>query len=114
MNIYLFLIMRTRDKNKELAIRQQAMEMVVKEGLDGLTMQRLAKKAGVSAATIYIYFKDRDDLVLKICTRVTNDMLEFTIRNFDADLHFEEGLKIQWENRATYVLFEVSSGNGIY
>ena len=97
-------MMRTRDENKELAIRQQAMEMVVKEGLDGLTMQRLAKKAGVSPATIYIYFKDRDDLVLKICTKVTNDMLEFTVRNFDADMHFEEGLKIQWENRAAYCM----------
>jgi AcrR family transcriptional regulator len=95
--------MRTRDQNKEEALRRSAMEIVVKSGLDGLTMQQLSKQAGVSAATIYIYFKDRDDLIMQICTRVTNDMLEFTLRDFDPEMHFEEGLRIQWENRMAYL-----------
>ena len=57
--------MRTRDENKEAAIRTKALEMIVKVGLDGLSMQKLAKSANVSPATIYIYFKDREDLILK-------------------------------------------------
>ena len=68
MNIHLYLLsdMRTRDENKELTIREKALEMAVKDGFDGLSMQKLARAAGVSPATIYIYFKDRDDLILQL------------------------------------------------
>ncbi len=59
--------MRKRDTNKELAIRQKALEMIVKDGLDGFSMQNLAKAAGVSPATIYIYCKDRKDLIVQLC-----------------------------------------------
>jgi len=49
--------MRTRDEAKEHAIRDKAIEMIVKVGFDGLSMQKLAKAAHVSPATIYLYFK---------------------------------------------------------
>ena len=58
--------MRLRDEAKEQSIREKALEMIVKEGFDGLSMQKLAKAAGVSPATIYIYFKDREDLILQL------------------------------------------------
>lgn len=96
--------MRTRDENKEQAIRQQTIEIVVKEGLDGLSMQKLAKAANVSPATIYIYYKDREDLIVKVCSEVSNHMLEVSLKNFHPDMRFEEGLKIQWQNRAAYFL----------
>ena len=52
--------MRIRDEKKESLIKQKAIEMIVKYGFDGLSMQKLAKAAKVSPATIYIYFKDRN------------------------------------------------------
>ncbi|HOZ87501.1 MAG TPA: helix-turn-helix domain-containing protein, partial [Bacteroidia bacterium] len=55
--------MRIRDENKEAAIRKKAIEMIVNEGFDGLSMAKLAKAAGVSPATIYIYYKNREDLL---------------------------------------------------
>jgi len=56
MNIHLYFAvpMRSRDPKKEKAIRRKAMEMIVKDGFDGLSMQKLAKAAEVSPATIYI------------------------------------------------------------
>jgi len=96
--------MRTRDEQKEEAIRQAAIEMVVKEGMDGLSMQKLAKAAGVSPATIYIYYKDRDDLLMQLYMRLTNKMFDFTTEGFHPEMHFDEGLRIQWHNRARYFL----------
>ncbi|MBA4056563.1 MAG: TetR/AcrR family transcriptional regulator, partial [Marivirga sp.] len=55
--------MRTRDELKEQKIREKAIEMIVNEGFDGLSMQKLAKAANVSPATIYLYFKNREDLL---------------------------------------------------
>jgi AcrR family transcriptional regulator len=96
--------MRTRDVNKENRLRHKALEMIVKKGFDGLSMQELATSAGVSPATIYIYFKDRDDLILQLALDVIHRMTEATLKGFDSSMHFDEGLKIQWINRARYCL----------
>lgn len=106
MNIHLYLhvVMRTRDENKELTIREKALEMAVKEGFDGLSMQKLAKAAGVSPATIYIYFKDRDDLILQLWLQEVKKMVDATLEGFDPSMRFDEGLKIQWLNRAKFCM----------
>ena len=96
--------MRTRDEMKESAIREKALEMVVKHGFDGLSMQKLAKAAGVSPATIYIYFKDRDDLILQLYLQEMKKMVDATLDGFDPSMHFEEGLKVQWLNRAKFCM----------
>ena len=96
--------MRTRDEMKESAIREKALEMVVKHGFDGLSMQKLAKAAGVSPATIYIYFKDRGDLILQLYLQEMKKMVDATLDGFDPSMHFEEGLKVQWLNRAKFCM----------
>ncbi|MEO5889766.1 MAG: TetR/AcrR family transcriptional regulator [Ferruginibacter sp.] len=96
--------MRVRDKNKELIIREKALQMIVKKGLNGFSMQKLAKEAGVSPATIYIYFKDKDDLVLQLCAEAGEKMVDITLKNFEPSMSFSEGLKIQWINRARYCM----------
>ena len=96
--------MRIRDEHKELAIRQKALKMIVKEGFDGFSMQKLAKAADVSPATIYIYFKDREDLILHLCAEEGKKMADATLKNFDPAMSFSEGMKIQWMNRAKYCL----------
>ncbi len=96
--------MRTRDESKIQLIHEKAIEMIVKEGIDGFGVNKLAKAAGISPATLYIYFKDRDDLIEKITHTVSHHMLEESLADFDADVHFEEGLRKQWQNRARYFL----------
>lgn len=96
--------MRTRDINKEAVIREKAIEMIVNHGFDGLSMHKLAKSAGVSVATIYIYFKDREDLIQQLYTEETKKMAEATLVDFDPGSHFDEGLKVQWINRMRYCL----------
>lgn len=101
--------MRTRDENKKTAIRDKALEMVVKDGFDGMSMQKLAKSAGVSPATIYIYFKDRDDLILHLWLQEMKKMTDATLEGFEPSMRFEEGLKVQWLNRAKFCIQNPSS-----
>jgi len=106
MNIRLYLrsVMRKRDEQKEQAIRDHALEMIVTHGFDGLSMQKLAKAAGVSPSTIYIYFKDREDLLLQLFITHARTMTDATLKNFDPASSFSEGLKVQWMNRANYCM----------
>ncbi|WP_353719588.1 helix-turn-helix domain-containing protein [Dyadobacter sp. 676] len=96
--------MRIRDTNKEALIREKAIELIVQHGFDGLSMHKLARAAGVSVATIYIYFKDREDLIQQLYTEESRKMSDATLVNFDPDAHFDEGLKRQWINRMNYCL----------
>ncbi|MHA4740089.1 TetR/AcrR family transcriptional regulator [Dyadobacter sp. MSC1_007] len=96
--------MRTRDSNKEALIREKAIEMIVNHGFDGLSMHKLAKAARVSVATIYIYYKDREHLIQQLYTEETQKMADATLKNFDPEAHFDEGLKVQWINRMNYCL----------
>ena len=98
------LTMRVRDENKVDAILQQALKMVVDEGFDGLSMQKLAKAAGVSPATIYIYFKDRDDLLVQLYQLEVDKYFDYVLADFDPDWSFAQGLSAQWKRRARYII----------
>jgi AcrR family transcriptional regulator len=96
--------MRTRDTDKEGLVKQKAIEMVVKEGLDGFSMQKLAKAANISPATLYIYYKDREDLLQKVVLSVVDDMMDTTLKDFDPEFPFAKGMEVQWRNRLDYFM----------
>lgn len=96
--------MRTRDVNKESVIQEKAIEMIVKHGLDGFSMQKLAKAASVSPATLYIYYKDRDDLISQIAIQISNRLMETSLRGLHPKMPFADGLELQWKNRMEFYL----------
>ena len=44
-------------------LRDAAMRVIARRGMANATMQEIAEEAGVAKGTIYLYFKDRDELV---------------------------------------------------
>lgn len=96
--------MRTRDENKIRTIRDKGLKMIVTEGLKGFSMQKLARAAGVSPATIYIYFKDKEDLLLQLCQEAGDKMVDITLKDFEPSMSFSEGLRVQWINRVKYCM----------
>jgi AcrR family transcriptional regulator len=94
--------MRYRDEQKELLLKQQAIKMIVTEGLEGFGINKLAKAAGVSPGTIYIYYESKDDFLSKLSMEFGSKILESSLKGFHSNMHFDEGLKLQWENRYAY------------
>lgn len=96
--------MRIRDTNKESLVKQKAIEMLLQEGFDGFSMQKLARACGISVGTLYIYYKNKEDLIISIGIEEGKRMSAATMKGFSPDMPFDEGLKKQWENRAAYWL----------
>lgn len=96
--------MRTRDINKEEIVKQKAIEMLVSQGLEGFGMNRLAKECGVSVATLYIYYSDKENLIRKIGTEIGKNFFNEMLVGFSAEMSFVDGLRQQWENRSQYTL----------
>lgn len=96
--------MRTRDANKEELVKEKAIEMLGKQGIEGFGMNRLAKECGVSVATLYIYYADKEDLIKKIAIEIGQNVFRAMLKDFSADMSFVEGLRKQWENRAHFMM----------
>jgi TetR/AcrR family transcriptional repressor of multidrug resistance operon len=96
--------MRSRDLDKEMLVRQKAIESIVNDGLEVFSMNKLARACKVSVATLYIYYKDRDDLILSIAIDEGKRMGEAMLKGFDTNASFETGLRLQWKNRCDYML----------
>lgn len=96
--------MRVRDEEKVQLVKQKALESLVKDGFEGFSMNKLAKACGISVATLYIYYKDKDDLIISIAHEEGEKMATAMIENFTPSLSFEEGMRIQWQNRYAYVV----------
>ena len=62
---------RNRQDSDKENLRQEiidaAREMFVQEGYTNVSMRKLASKIGYSPTTIYLYFKDKSDLLQQIC-----------------------------------------------
>ena len=56
------------------SIRDAAMRVIARKGMAAATMQEIADEAGVAKGTIYLYFRDRDDLVEKAFESAMNDL----------------------------------------
>lgn len=96
--------MRLPDPNKETLIRRKALEMVVADGLDGFSMQKLARNAKMSPSTLYVYFADRDDLLFQLFSAEMGELSRQILEGMSADMSFADGLRVQWKNRMRYGL----------
>lgn len=94
--------MRIRNNDKVQLVKQKAIELIVQDGLEGFSMNKLAKACSISVATLYIYYKDRDDLILKIAMEEGMIMAKAIMKDFSPDMPFEDGLRVQWYNRYQY------------
>lgn len=96
--------MRKKDIKKEELIKEKALKLIVKNGFDAFGMQKLAREACVSPATLYIYFKDKEDLILSMYKDFMDQMSADTLQGFNPEISFSEGLRIQWKNRAAFYM----------
>lgn len=96
--------MRTRNEDKVQLVKQKAIELIVKDGFEGFSMNKLARACNISVATLYIYYKDRDDLIINIAAEKGELMSAALTKGFDPEMSFEEGLRVQWKNRYEFLV----------
>jgi AcrR family transcriptional regulator len=60
---------RRRDQEKQelrQAILSTAAELILEKGYEGFSLRQIAERIGYSATTIYLYYRDKDDLVAAV------------------------------------------------
>ena len=58
--------MRRKDDEKEQRIRHAVIELMLQEGFNGTSIAKIARLAGVSPATVYIYYENKEEMLQDI------------------------------------------------
>ncbi|MFW9956364.1 MAG: TetR/AcrR family transcriptional regulator [Candidatus Thorarchaeota archaeon] len=100
----LIIMTRTRDQTKYDAIVNTSIRLVNQLGFDGISISKIAAQAKVSPATIYIYFKNREDLFTKIYTDIRNQIGQGAFDDIQDNLTIEDAFKTLCRGTFLYYL----------
>ena len=94
---------RLEEKERRRAALLDAAEAVAAEvGIEQMTMDEVARRARLSRALLYVYFQDKDDLLLAICERALETL---RLRFVDAVAWHSNGLEQVEACGQAYVTF---------
>ena len=78
-------------------ILDAARDILVREGYDGLSMRKVARRIDYSPTAIYLHFKDRDDLVFCVCEQLmgglAKELEQVADRHADPLVALKKGLR---------------------
>jgi AcrR family transcriptional regulator len=103
MFIY-FINMRHKDNNKKEKIIKAAIQLINKVGLAEVSMLKIAKKAGVATATIYVYFDNKKDMLKKLFLVAKKDMQQKVLRGINISLPTESEFKKVLKNYIDFII----------
>jgi AcrR family transcriptional regulator len=101
--IVYFRIMRTKDDEKEAALFEATVKLVNEIGFASSSVSKIAKEANVSPATIYVYHKNKEDLLVSTYIEIKLDLSRFLLRNFIDKLPIRDILRNVWFNMFEYI-----------
>lgn len=69
------------------------MAVIARKGIDETTIQEIADEAGIAKGTVYVYFRDREELLARTADRLFENLLTELTPAFDAEGPFAEKLQ---------------------
>jgi AcrR family transcriptional regulator len=89
---------KLRDDKKTEQVSRALLTLVKQNGLAGVTMGEIAKEAGIATGTLYIYFKNKEELINNLFFECRKEAIENYFLNYDASKPFKSGFRVVWMN----------------
>ncbi len=102
MFIY-YRIVRYKDEHKKESIIKATIKLVNDIGFVSSSVSKIAKEASVSPATIYIYYKNKDDLLVSTYIEIKKKIGMALLKDFDDTLPLRDILLRSWKNGFFYI-----------
>ena len=95
--------MRIKDQLKLEAIIRATIQLVNEIGFVSSSVSKIAKKANVSPATLYVYFKNKEDLLTSTYIAIKEKMSLALLKEFDDSKPFRDIILNFWKNGFEFV-----------
>jgi TetR/AcrR family transcriptional regulator, repressor of fatR-cypB operon len=89
---------RPKDDSKIDTIYEATLKLVLKTGFNGLKMADVAKAAKLATGTLYIYFKNKDELVNNLFLYLKTAKTKKVLEVYNPEDPFEVAFKKLWYN----------------
>ncbi|HBT91674.1 MAG TPA: TetR/AcrR family transcriptional regulator, partial [Ruminococcaceae bacterium] len=81
---------RKKDDEKQRNIKNAVVRLILKEGFQGASIAKIAQSAGVSPATVYIYYDSKEDMLQDIYRECIDDAVHFLMGCIRPDMSAQE------------------------
>lgn len=98
------IFMRHKDEHKNQAIFDSTIQLINEVGFANLSMSKIANRAKISPATIYTYYDNKEDLVVKLYLDVKEKLSRSMIRNIHENLDTKEFCYICMKNSLEFMI----------
>ena len=82
--------MRKKDDEKQKCIKDAVVQTILREGFHGASVAKIAKAAGVSPATVYIYYENKDAMLRDIYEEYSENTMLHLLHNLSDSMTGEE------------------------
>ena len=96
--------MRRKDDDKERCIKEAVIELILQEGFHGASISKIAKMAGVSPATVYIYFESKEDMLQDIYSEYSEDIFNYLLDKVNRSMEGPQVIELLVRNYYNYIL----------
>ncbi|MCF7823301.1 MAG: TetR/AcrR family transcriptional regulator [Candidatus Marinimicrobia bacterium] len=95
--------MRVKDEIKQEAIIQATVDLVNEIGFVSSSVAKIAKRANVSPATIYIYYQNKEDLLVSTYMQIKTCLGQALMDHFDPSFPVRDALMNAGINLFNYI-----------
>ncbi len=107
MVVYYILIrgdpMRRKDDEKEKSIREAVIKLILQQGFHGTSISKIAKEAGVSPATVYIYYENKEVMLRDIYLEYSQEISDYLLSKLYKDMDGHELIEMLTRGYYTYI-----------
>lgn len=95
--------MRVRDELKQQAIIDATVKLVNEIGFVACSVAKIAAEAGVSPATLYVYYQNKEDLLISTYIGIKQEMSAAILHDLDTRQPLRDIFKSLWFNTFEFV-----------
>lgn len=95
--------MKNKSENKMELIYQTTIELLNEIGLSGISMSKIAKRAGISSSSIYFYFESKEDLLIKLYFNLKDQMHQMMFKDVTVDMTVKDAFEKILRNYSNYI-----------
>ncbi|MGK0466671.1 TetR/AcrR family transcriptional regulator [Clostridium sp.] len=95
--------MRRKDDEKEKSIKEAVVKLILEQGFHGTSISKIAKEAGVSPATLYIYYENKEIMLRDIYLEYSEEIFDYLLSKICKDMDGHELIEMLVRGYYTYI-----------
>ncbi|SHI65488.1 TetR/AcrR family transcriptional regulator [Parasporobacterium paucivorans] len=95
--------MRKKDDEKEKSIKEAVIKLILQEGFHGTSISKIAKVAGVSPATVYIYFENKEVMLQDIYSEYSEEIFEYLLNRVNQEMRGRQLIEVLVKSYYNYI-----------